>query len=258
MFPIVSFMCMAYDTVSVLKEAIKYLITKGDDFEDSKLLKYTMRTNKLTGCLGTVFFDKDDNSRAYSAFLVQQIKQNLTTSKWYFHDVAIIDKISENIMTIIDTIIWYEGSVPTNLRPQNPCPFDNYEIKESLKSKLVFYLLSTGFFIISVVFAYFSYKKFENTDKELKNKQIISASDMIFIFYFVFQFFQFIAEGPDQLSFKFRFKNYQSLFSLDLDQYFRLKFDYFWIMFYVVLTLALVFIFLSVAVFIQQIKKKIH
>ena len=225
MFPSISFMCMCYDVVSVIKETIIYLLARGDDIEDPNLMQYTMRTNKLTGCLGTIYFDQEDNSRAYSTFLLQQIRQNSTTLDWYYHDIILLDKFSAKIMTVVDTIEWSLGtSTPSNFRPKNPCPFDSYEIIDSFDGKRVLYILSTGFFVVSAVSAFFSYKRFKEHNKDLKEKQVITVSDMVYIFYFVLQFLQIITQGPDQLSLDYHIKSYQDLFSLDINRYFYFKF----------------------------------
>ena len=221
-------MCMSFDTVSVIKESIKHLITRGENFEDPELLQYTMRTNKLTGCLGSVFFDQFDNSRAYTNFIVQQIRRNNTSQDLYLHDTIIIDIYSSNIMTILDTFVWPdESSLPSNFRPHNPCPFDNYQIIDSSKGRFVLYLLSLGFLILSVLSVWFSYKKVKLNTKEIKEKQIMTASDMFFLSYFVFQCLQLITEGPDQLALDSKIKSYQYLFSLDVDRYFYFTFGSF-------------------------------
>lgn len=43
----VSYMCMTFDTVSTIKEAILYLLAMGEDFEDPDILMKAMRTGNL-------------------------------------------------------------------------------------------------------------------------------------------------------------------------------------------------------------------
>jgi sulfur transfer protein SufE len=79
MFPDVTYMCMTFDTVSVIKEAIIYLLSTGDDYEDYNKLMNAIRKNKIVGCLGNVYFDVDGNTRASSQYLIQQIYYNSTS-----------------------------------------------------------------------------------------------------------------------------------------------------------------------------------
>ena len=100
-FPSLPYLCINYDTVSVVKEAIKLILSRGDDYEDPEVLESVMRTNKITGCLGTIYFEGTSNSRGSSVFEMQQLLLNKTTEEMYAINVGFIDKFSAKIITMI-------------------------------------------------------------------------------------------------------------------------------------------------------------
>jgi hypothetical protein len=233
MYSSILYMCLTYDQVSVVKEAIIYMLARGQDYEDSKLLSTTIRNNKITSCLGNVYFDPESNSRSSVQFSYHQFNQNSTTGDLYFTEVAIIDKYSNQIINFISEFRWSTGtSIPTNYRPYNRCPFDTYLVIESNKGKLALIIISLGFFLVAIVSSYQSKSKFRNLFKELKEKQILSLSDMVFNSYFFFQFCQLLSLGPSQKSLKYLANDLHYLIGLDFVYYFNLYFNGFWVVIY--------------------------
>ena len=252
-FPDLSYMCMTYDTVSVVKEAIIYILSKGDDYEDPEVLKTVMRNNRLVGCLGNIFFQTGANSRSTSKFSIQQVKLMQGAGIWYPDEVAVVDKLSTQIITYVKELEWPtdNATIPTNLRPVNPCPFDTFQIVEAVGGKEVLYALSVVFFIIACLSAGFTHRYSRRDYKPLHEKQIITFADMVFLAYFAFQFFQIIAEGPDQDAYKYVVQNFQLLVSLDFTLYFKLQFTIFWNFFYGVMLFAVVWIILCAVVILK-------
>lgn len=234
--PSLSYLCMTYDTVSVVKEAINYMLLKGNDYEDPTSLGNTMRSSKITGCLGSVFFGTNDNSRSYSKFSIQQIRQDISTSLWVLIDVAYIDKFSAQIIILAEDFVWplNNSTIPENYRLNSICPFDAYTVQNSFPGKLILYVVSSIFLLLSIFSAVFTAKHSENRFELLEGQRIMSFADMTYITYFVFQYFQILAVGPDQATYKYLVNNIQKIFSLEVDLYFELKFQNFWVLFYVV------------------------
>ena len=113
------------------------------------------------------------------------------------------------------------------------------------------------FFVIALITARISYKTWKYDQKILTEKKIITFADMVFLSYFVFQFVQFLALGPDQNSLKYSLENFQILISLNIDLYFEITFQRFWIFFYAVLLFALAWtISTSVMIFGFEIRYK--
>ena len=258
-FPSLPYLCITYDTVTVVKEAIILILSRGENYEDPKVLESVMRTNKITGCLGNIYFDSTSNSRGSTMFEMQQILQNETTKEMYRVNVVTIDKLSAKIISIITPLEWKSGnaSVPSNYRQKSLCPFDSYLISESDKGKGLLYMFCGVFFVIALITARISYKTWKYDKKILTEKKIITFADMVFLSYFVFQFVQFLALGPDQNSFKYSLENFQILISLNIDLYFEITFQRFWIFFYAVLLFALAWtISTSVMIFGFEIRYK--
>jgi hypothetical protein len=231
MYQSLLYMCLAYDEVSIVKEAIIYMLARGQDYEDLELLSSTMRNNKIISCLGNVYFDPESNSRGSVQFSYHQFNQNSSTGDLYFNEVAIIDRFSNHIINFIGELQWPTStSIPTNYRPYNPCPFDTYLVIESSKGKLALVIISLSFFLVAIVAGYRSQVQFGHFFKELNEKQVVSLSDIMFNCYFFFQFCQLLSLGPSQNSLKYLIKNYHYLIGLDFIRYFNLYFDDFWVL----------------------------
>ena len=241
-------MCLAYDTVSVIKEAIIFTIAKGEDFEDPDTMKRVMRNNKLTGCLGTVFFGREVNYRSSAPFLMLQIRNNNGT--WNLVPVINLNIYSSQIMTVLTALEWPSGNstVPSLYRPFTPCPFDSYQIIEASLAKGVLYALSVFFIIVACISTCIRYRYSNRDYKLLTDKQIISFADMVYNSYFLFQFAQLLSEGPDQEPFQFFAGNLQILFSLDVDLYLSAQFQEFWRLFYFMLSCIMFWIVLCIVV----------
>jgi Receptor family ligand binding region len=223
------FMCMCYDTFSTIKEAVNYILDRGNDYEDPVLLSNTMRNNKFVGCLGSVYFDTQSNSKINTAFTFQQIANNETTQTFYEFDLAHVDIFSAKIIDIVGEFQWPLGStIPNNFRDYNPCPFDGYQIMDSTKGKAALYSISTFFFCLSIAVSILSYKIFKNSTKVLREATVLTFADRMFLSYFLFQFFQLIAMGPDQDSINSVINNPQYLLSFEFVLYFDLTFNRYW------------------------------
>ncbi|OMJ70463.1 hypothetical protein SteCoe_31559 [Stentor coeruleus] len=243
MYSEITYMCMTFDTVSVVKEAIIYLLSTGDDYEDYNKLMSAIRKNKFTGCLGNVYFSIDGNSRASSQFLIQQIYYNLTIQTFESIDISYLDRFSSQLITIINPYVWPTGSPPPNYIPYSPCPFDSYEVHSSSKGIMVLCVISSLLFVICLVSCVFTLFKTKNEINLISSKKYISFDDYMFFLYFPLQFFQIIAMGPDQLAYKKFIKNFQVFFSLDFNLYFYIEFERFWHLFYSVFGFTIYWIF---------------
>lgn len=252
-YPSVPLMCLTYDTVSVVKEAIIYMLAKGDDYEDTSRLEYTMRTNKLTGCLGTIYFNTDDNSRASAQFSFQQLRKNLTTQTWNLIDVVYLDKYSPQLITSVSTLIWPLNNLttPDNFRPENLCPFDNYQIVGSQVGKILAFMFALIFIIFSIILSTISTRNYPKDFVEMRENKLISFDDMIYSSFFVFQFFQIINLGPEQAAIRNLFNNFQMLLSMDFIGFFQLTTEKFWRLYIFVLVLVMVWIIPCFYMFFQ-------
>lgn len=182
LFPDVTNMCLTYDTVSVVKEAINYLIAIGDNYDDNEALGRAMRLNRITGCLGTIVFSSDITSRSSGKMLMQQYVENNQTREMMFRDVALISWDSSQVVEIIGELMWgsENNTIPGDLRPIELCPFDPWQKVQSAYGKNALYLVSGIVFGISFIVAIYSAKTFKENYNVLYEKKIISYSDFMF------------------------------------------------------------------------------
>jgi Periplasmic binding protein/Receptor family ligand binding region len=250
------FMCLSYDTFSTIKEAINYILDRGNDYEDPVVLKNTMRNNKFMGCLGSVYFDTQSNSKISTVFLFTQIANNETTQTFYPFDLANVDMVSAKIIDIVNEFHWPLGSTtPSNFRDYNPCPFDSYQIMDSTKGKAALYSISVFFFCLSILVSILSYKVSKNSAKVLREPIILTFADRMFLLYFLFQFFQLIAMGPDQDSINSFINNPQNnpqyLLSFEFFMYFDLTFNRYWEFLFSLIGFSVVWVILCVMIILR-------
>ena len=143
--------------------------------------------------------------------------------------MANVDKYSADVISIINPFIWHSDTsvTPSNYRPVNLCSFDDYLIIQSQSGKAALYSFSGLFFLISALSGMLSYKNFGNLYTDLREKEVITFDDMVFLAFFVFEFFQLLALGPDQNSYESLVSNIQTLLFFNFPVYFNLTFDKF-------------------------------
>ena len=143
-------MCLTYDAFYVVSNSIDFLLSKGENYEDTHLLMNAMRTQKFLGCSGNVFFINGENSRNRAWLSTVQYLTNSSTREYYLKDL-----LSQNIYSAIAVVkhsepIWSTGEsiVPSNYRIDLKC------IKEENRIKSIMGMIVAN--IISLIFLIFS------------------------------------------------------------------------------------------------------
>lgn len=249
-FPSLDYLCLCYDTVVVVKEAIKYMLNYGEDIENAEKLLYYMRSNKVTGCMGNVYFSKDTTSVSNGKFAINQIL-SYSNQTLYSREIAYLDKLSTQFIQYVNKPKWETDTAPSNFIPIYDCPFELREIKSSNKGINVLIGLSVFFLIITCVFSFLSYQKFKSTFTVISEKKLMSLSDRAFYLYFFFQFIQFLTMGPDQEAVKNVSNNFGLLLSLDFDKYYNLTQDKFWILFYSVFGFSIFWVLMCLTIVLE-------
>ncbi|OMJ84245.1 hypothetical protein SteCoe_14666 [Stentor coeruleus] len=242
-YPYINNMCLNYDTVSVIKEAILYLITKGEDFEDPYKLIKAMRNNKVIGCIGSIVFSKETTGRASAQYALSQVFYDENIKNAYIVEVAHFDRFSDQIITIVNDIKWPEGNKISNYRPENPCNFDSFMVKSSTKGKILLYTICAFCFLVTLIIFIYTLKN-KNNIEPLTHENQLNFEDIAYFAYFPFQFFQFLVMGPDENAYKYLLNNFQVLLALNYDLYFNVKFSLFWYIFtfnFILVTLWILF-----------------
>lgn len=251
MFPKLIYICMVYDSFNMIKESIIYALSRGENYEDHEILSHIIRTNKITGCLGTVYFESESNSRSSAQFSISQISKNTTSGNWVMNYVVNINKFSEKYMTVLSPYKWPMGSsIPDNFRSPPSCPFDDFQIMDSAKGQYALIIISGMIFLASTSIAFYSYKKYEDLFKYLMTRQEISFSDMLYIFNFFSQFIQLLSLGPEQDSLYYLFNNFHETVALDVMKYLDLKYNNFWIAILILFTITLAWLLVFLSIFI--------
>ena len=189
-------MCMTYDGFKTISNSAKYLILKGEDYEDHSIFMNTMRTQKFIGCSGEVFFIPSENSRNKPWLGLLQLVINSTTSEFDFVQIAKFNKFAVIAAELINNPVWPTGedSVPSNYRVSDVCLYKN--TSQSPKSFLVLYIFSFISMIVVIISSYFSMKKFENEVTAISNNVHLSYSEIFHYFFIVCHFFQILALEP--------------------------------------------------------------
>lgn len=236
--------CMSYDTVTVAKESVKYLITTGNDYEDLKLVEKTMRNSKTIGCNGNIIFDRNSNNRESALFKFQQIIKNRTTNEWFYQDLIIIDKYSSNALYFLTDVIASTGNISSqsNYRVKLECPFDPYLRQDSKIGLIMLWCISSLIIIITIIVSFFSYYYFKIETYPLIFQIEPSLPDYIFLGNVFFSFFQLISLSPKNSKFKDPFLNSFTMLSLNFMYYFNANYDSFWQCIYITVTICIIWV----------------
>ena len=191
-------MCLTYDGFKTISNSVKYLITKGEDYEDHEILIKTMRNQKFTGCTGEVYFIKSENSRNKPWLALLQLEINSTTGQFDFYLLAKFNKFAVIATEVIKKPIWASGedSVPSNYRIPDLCLYKN--TYPSIKSMLGLYIFSSVLLLIEILSSYTSLKKFDTEITEIPENVNLTNHDVFHYIFIICQFFQFLALEPSR------------------------------------------------------------
>lgn len=255
MFNEVTLMCMTYDTVFVLKEAINYVISIGEDYDEYEKLMGAIRNNKVVGCLGNIQFERDGNSRYSAQLILKQIFFNESLNTLMTQDIAYVDRFGENFFSQINEFVWPTGGAPPNIRATSKCDLDDYNVRDSNEAIRILYIFCAILFVTAAVAAGVTLYKQNLSFCNLENTQVASINDKIFSSYFWLELFQWISIGPSQESYKKVFKNIHILFSVNIVSYFNLEDERFWKAFYAIFGIICIFVFLCIMQFFKVSEK---
>ena len=243
-FPSIDYLGLTFDTFNVIKDSLKLIIEKGENYEDKHLLMSTMRNIKTSGVGGAISFDPDTNNRANLRYVYSQILKNDTTGEYEYVDKILIDKYGENSYVLLDPIVWTDGgaTAPSDLIVEGSCPFRDFQVQDSDKGMMILYIAGSVLFTLVCITAIISYKFFKSFYMELNEFRKMSLSDYGYYFYFYIEFFQLLSMGPDQDPYKFLVNNFEVFLSLEFAIYYNLDGDKFWYLYYVTVVLALGFV----------------
>ena len=243
----VSYMCLTYDTVSVVKNAIMHLINYGEDFEDPSTLIETMRIQKFVGCMGNIYFKSDKNYRVSYLISYKQIVYNQTTEEYTYQEFSTINLFSTKLFNYVSEPNWPTGgkSTPSNYIEYSNCGFDDRLVIKSKKAQQMIFIFSSVLLTLCIAFSVLSQRYFKNNYRELQENQVMNLNDYIFILFFVSEFFELASLGPKNGIFSFALNRTELIAALDLANYFDFNFERFWTLYIIVLIVTYTYIILT-------------
>ena len=253
-FPSTDYLGITFDSFLVIKDSIKLMIEKGEDYEDKNILMSTIRNIKTTGVGGAISYDPDTNNKANTRYCYSQILKNDTTGEYEYIDKILIDKYGATSYLLLDRIVWPDGStiVPSDMIVEGNCPFRDFQVQDSDKGLMVLYIVCSVVFAIVFITAVISCKLFKSSYSELNEPKIISIEDYGFYFYFYIEFFQILSMGPDQHTYKYIVNNFEVFLSLEFALYYKLDGDKFWYLYYATVILTVIFVISTLAITVKN------
>lgn len=238
-----SYRCLTYDSMIVIKESINYILSKGDDFEDPSTLINSMRNIKFNGCTGLVYFASDSNSRGYCIFSFEQIRRNLTSNSsndWYFVPVANVDKFSQTVVTPVGEYEWNFDTtgIPSNFLPVYECGIDPKDKRKSYWGYVILFCMCAAFALISIPPAMLAGYKFKRNIQMLTQVKQKTLADLLYLAFFIIQFLQIMSLGLNFEEFQKFYGDQIYILSLDFSYFFKLQFTNFWAIYLFFLTLS--------------------
>ena len=224
-----TYLCMTYDAISVFKYSINHLLLLGEDYDSYDILIKSMRLQRLTGCMGTIFFLPDSNAVATFQVGLGNLYYNETSNNLYVSFYATSNKYDTQIIKYTRELQWPSGksTPPTNFINFGTCDIDDRIVRKSQKGRNLLISISVVYFIISLFSAWFSSKFYFHDLKIIEKGKEPSLSDYSVILYMPLQLFQIIALGPNKLFSYFGVK-VQKLLGMNWISLYNLEFFSFW------------------------------
>lgn len=241
-----TYLCITYDSVSVLKYSINHLLNLGEDYESTEILMKSMRLQRLTGCMGTIFFLSDSNVVATFQVGLGKLIFNKTSNQYFISFYATSNKYDTQIIKYSKEIEWPSGedSAPSNFIDFGVCGLDERIVRPSQKGKTIVIIISCLISMISVICAWLSTKIFTYDLYQIEKGREASLSDYSIIFYMFLQSFQILALGSNNGVFKYANIKIHKLIGMNWISLYDLEFFKFWKIINMYLILSYIYILL--------------
>ena len=187
-------MCLCYDAFLTIDNSIKYLITKGEVYENPYLLIKTIRSLRFTGCSGEVYFSSTENYRNKAILGFSQFQWKSTIKDFDLKLIATFDKFSPLVSQTLNETRWATGenTRPRNFREKQKCVY-NFRNQKSKVTMIPLHAFSNLYILIALIAATLSYRNFKFELKDLNEKIHPSYHDQMFWFFFIFEYFKYFA-----------------------------------------------------------------
>ena len=218
----------------------------------------TMRTQRFIGCTGDVNFLESQNSRSRSWASMIQIIIDQNSKSFDLLDFGKFDKFSLVVYKMLNKPHWNtkDGSAQTNYRTSNKCVYDNNNKQASRSGLIILHLISLVFFLLSIITAFLSARKFKAPIEFITEKINAKYSDQFFMLFFLLEFFQILSLSLDKdILFNDSYKLIK-LFGLNLIEAFNFEDENFWKFLNILLSLCGIYLTLVLTfITLKEIKK---
>jgi hypothetical protein len=225
-----TYLCVTYDTISVLKSSIIHLLTLGEDYEDPSILMSSLRTQRLTGCMGSIYFLHDSNVVATFKLGLGKMAFNDSSGQLLITYFATSNKYDTTIIQYSKPVEWPDGTTetPSNFIYFGKCGLDERLVKTSKSGRTAKIAVAVSSLGISVISAVVSAKVFKSDLQVITEGQLPFFADHLTIGYMAFSCFQVLALLGDDGIFEFVGIQEQKLIGFNLVSYYQLKQEKYW------------------------------
>lgn len=206
---------LAYDAVYTYVSVLSGMISRGDDYNNGKILTNNLRSADLTGASGKIKFSEGSNGRSAYGYDIINFQNDILVR------VLEYDPFDPNIFIspANATIVWGGGSSnpPSDSWPNEfDCPFAEHMSTISLKGVGIIITIGSFLFLLTLGLSYCSYKKWKEI--EIKNIQSTTTrnwKDTLVQAQIAVEFFQFVAIAPNFSSLQIVIRAASNIFMLD-------------------------------------------
>ena len=250
-----TYMCLTHDSFLSIHYAIGHLIMIGEDFENPQILMQYMRNQKFVGCLGSVFFQSYSNQRSGVRYMSKQVYLNNTTKQLYLVDLAVIDRFAIKTTTFVNETNWVNSeATPSNFLDEWICGFDPKLKKDSKSGRMIIYIVCSIVFFNTLLFSFFSWKKFKSVERDFIFDKHVDIPDMIIFAFLILEFFQIICLEPEKGIFTLTLNKMNLMIGFRIQDYFNIEYQNFWRFYSLLISMTLLYAILNIAIFFQSVK----
>jgi ABC-type branched-subunit amino acid transport system substrate-binding protein len=191
--------CLFYDSSYLLLYALKTMILRGKDYEDSSALNYQLRDTAFYGCSGRISIDKDTNDRRdqdIDIYNSVEVDDQLT-----FVLVQRFSVTSSHLFTDLEAPLWPGG---TTTHPKvsrlnyGVCPFPEeyrYDFEDGKDLVLALSMSYIGFTCVIAVLLLWS-RRLKNSVEMMTSKVQVTFQDRLVLLLVIVDCLQYIGHGP--------------------------------------------------------------
>lgn len=248
----VDYTCYSFDAMMLGLNAVDYLLTSGQQYEDPDTLLKSIRMQRFRGCSGIISIQDDSNDRRNYNYALFQFSYDNSTKSYNDFEIMSLDKEAVTIFTTVGNLSWPSKftNTPSSYRLSGlNCPFEDREIAVNKKSQGLFYLFLLFFLVYTTVFAFIIWKSWWNKSLKLLDSQSPEKfGDSIVMIIIFIDLLQMISMGPDLSPLISSLLRFPDAVALNLSNIIVFNKEVYWTVLYLILLLMLICSMLSIII----------